>query len=93
MILCKISLCHLTTDDSAFCVVGTVLMAYPNQSDSILPPVDSADLTAWTKHNKPGEFYAEIRMDEVVVQRTKAVRQSDVLFWDEKLPMYVYAAL
>jgi hypothetical protein len=55
-------------------------------------PVHSADLTAWTEYklyNEPGELYVEIRMDEVVVQRTKAVKRSDVLFWDEKLPMYV----
>ena len=64
-------------------------ITHPNQSDFFLRPVHSADLTAWTEHNEPGELYAEIRMDEVVVQRTKAVKQSDVLFWDEKLPMYV----
>jgi hypothetical protein len=61
---------------------------HPNQSDIILPPVHSADLTAWTEHNEPGELYAEIGLDGVV-QRTKAVKQSDVVLWDEKLPMYV----
>lgn len=56
---------------------------------SSCPPVHSADLTAWIESNEPGELYAEIRIDEAVVQRTKAVKRSDILFWDEQLPMYV----
>jgi len=67
----------------------SVLITHPNQSDFILPPVHSADLNAWTEHNEPGELYVEIGINGVPVQRTKAVERSDVLLWDEKLPMYV----
>ena len=52
----------------------SVPIAHPNQSVFILPLVHSADLTAWIEHNEPGTLYVDIRVDEVVVQKTKAVK-------------------
>jgi hypothetical protein len=77
-------------DNRRFCLIhGQSLSLVRTYLISSCLPVHSADLTAWTEYNEPGELYAEIRMDGVVVHRTKAVKRSDVLFWDETLPMYV----
>jgi hypothetical protein len=77
-------------DKRRFCLIhGQCLSLVQTYMISSCPLVHSADLTAWTEYDESGELYAEIRMDEVVVERTKAVKRSDVLFWDEKLPMYV----
>jgi hypothetical protein len=83
------SLRRLTDKRRFYLIHGRCLSLVQTYLISSCPPVHSADLTAWTEYNESGELYAEIRMDEVIVQRTKAVKRSDVLFWDEELPMYV----
>jgi hypothetical protein len=54
--------------------------------------VDSADLTAWAATfpaNGSQELYVEIKMDQRIVNATKAVDRNEIVFWDEDVLMYV----
>lgn len=61
--------------------------------DTILPAVGSADMTAWAKTilaNDSQELYVEIKLDQKMVNATKAVERSDIVFWDETVILYVW---
>ena len=61
-------------------------------SDTILPLVDSANVTVWTEFlpdNELRELCVEIRVDQAVVHVTKAVKRSETMAWNELCPMCV----
>jgi len=49
-------------------------------------------MTAWAKTilaNDSQELYVEIKLDQKMVNATKAVERSDIVFWDETVILYV----
>jgi hypothetical protein len=57
-------------------------------SDSILPSVNSADVTAWAMcllEEEPRELYVEIRLEELVMHAADATRGCEP--WNEEFLM------
>jgi hypothetical protein len=74
-------------------ITWLVPLILPNLFDVILPPVNSADVTAWAESlpDTAAEVLCmEIRVDQMLVQTMKAVKRSTLLTWDEIVPMYVH---
>jgi hypothetical protein len=49
-------------------------------------------VTAWATAipaNGSQELYVEIKMDQRIVNATKAVDRNDIVFWDEDVLLYV----
>ena len=58
-----------------------------------LPAVDSADVTVWAITIPPNvsqELYVEIKLDQMIVNATKAVERNDIVFWDKDVILYVW---
>jgi hypothetical protein len=49
-------------------------------------------VTAWAATilaNGSQELYVEIKLDQTIVDATKAVERNDIVFWDEDVILYV----
>jgi hypothetical protein len=62
-----------------------------SRSDTILPLVETANLTVWTlPYDDLRELCVEIKVDQAVVHVTEAVKRGETMAWDELCPMCIY---
>jgi hypothetical protein len=49
-------------------------------------------VTAWAVTilaNRSQELYVKVKLDQTIVNTTKAVERNDIVFWDEDVILYV----
>ena len=84
----------MASNDTMFYVIYSQSLPFIlKSSDTILPQVNSANVTVWTEFlpdDDLREFCVEIRVDQAVVHVTEAVKRGETMDWEELCPMCIY---